>query len=791
MKTIKIFLASSEELKDERNTMADLILHLNKLFRGRGLELDLEKWEYLDASMTGKRKQDEYNEVLKQCDICMVLFWRKFGSFTGEELDTAYNRMKQNEKPHKIYVFFKNPNSDELTQELKDFIANYEQRFGGHFFCKFQNVDTMKLEFLLQLENYQKDLIGEKAIEVRNEHVYVDNEAMVDLNNIPFAAQNEGYKKMQNDLANLRDNIEKKRQELEEKKVALERTKAELSKLPNVDSFQSIINMAQKTVDDAEDELQQYIDSKNKLEEDFDREQQNLFNTARRITEQRGLIISQRMVRAIEAFESGDAKRADIILDEAEKDADQALADISLAKQVGLKSLEELILKASVKMANDSILIDNRIAETQSIYEKAVKLAKEAGYENNKYADLIDKFGDFLFEYGKYDKAIIYRKELLAVRTKTCGEGSIDVAWALNKLGRNYDLLYNHDDSYNSLKEAEKIITLSNNKDLICESEIYNNLGNTLEDLEKYDDAINYHKKSLAIRERIYGSESPEVARSLNNIGTVLSDMDKHKDALEYHIKALQIKENALGKYHCSTGISYNNIGSEHSHLGNHAEAIRYRIISNEIFERVLGTKHPNTIHSYYWIGDAYYRLNDITSSIEWTIKAAKQGYDEAQQTLGWFYENGKGVEQDYGKAYEWYQKAAEQGNNKAHTNIGNLYYLGKGVKQDYIQAAKWYQKSIEHGYKEAYNELAWTLHLLGHYEEALPWAEKAVAAFPENTNNIDTLACVYEDLGRNQEALNQFELCHKLLNEQNGPEERIKETEEKINALKELMKSN
>ena len=44
--------------------MGDLVLHLNKLFRGRGLELNLEKWGYLDASMSVKRKQDEYNEVL-------------------------------------------------------------------------------------------------------------------------------------------------------------------------------------------------------------------------------------------------------------------------------------------------------------------------------------------------------------------------------------------------------------------------------------------------------------------------------------------------------------------------------------------------------------------------------------------------------------------------------------------------------------------------------------------------------------------------------------------------------
>ena len=50
MKTIKIFLASSEELSPEREKMADLVLHLNKLFKGRGIELDLEKWEYLVAA---------------------------------------------------------------------------------------------------------------------------------------------------------------------------------------------------------------------------------------------------------------------------------------------------------------------------------------------------------------------------------------------------------------------------------------------------------------------------------------------------------------------------------------------------------------------------------------------------------------------------------------------------------------------------------------------------------------------------------------------------------------------
>ena len=52
----------------------------------------------------------------------------------------------------------------------------------------------------------------------------------------------------------------------------------------------------------------------------------------------------------------------------------------------------------------------------------------------------------------------------------------------------------------------------------------------------------------------------------------------------------------------------------------------------------------------------------------------------------------------------------------------------------------------------------------------------------------IDTLATVYEDLGRYEDALAQFEKCVKLLQE-GGKDEQIKETTEKIEALKEKMK--
>jgi beta-glucosidase len=56
---------------------------------------------------------------------------------------------------------------------------------------------------------------------------------------------------------------------------------------------------------------------------------------------------------------------------------------------------------------------------------------------------------------------------------------------------------------------------------------------------------------------------------------------------------------------------------------------------------------------------------------------------------------------------------------------------------------------------------------MTGKYNEALPWAEKAVKAYPGNSDIIDTLATVYQGLGQYDDALEQFNLCLKLQKEQ------------------------
>lgn len=62
----------------------------------------------------------------------------------------------------------------------------------------------------------------------------------------------------------------------------------------------------------------------------------------------------------------------------------------------------------------------------------------------------------------------------------------------------------------------------------------------------------------------------------------------------------------------------------------------------------------------------------------ETTLKSAKAGNAEAQNTIGDGYYSGQGVEQDYKKAFEWYMKAANNGHLEAMNSVAFMYDNGE-----------------------------------------------------------------------------------------------------------------
>ena len=103
MKTIKIFLASSEELTDDRNAFGNLVRRLDKIYEKRGIRIELFEWEDYDAAYNDRRKQDEYNEQIKASDMFLALFHTRAGKFTIEEFNVATEEFKEHASP-KVYT---------------------------------------------------------------------------------------------------------------------------------------------------------------------------------------------------------------------------------------------------------------------------------------------------------------------------------------------------------------------------------------------------------------------------------------------------------------------------------------------------------------------------------------------------------------------------------------------------------------------------------------------------------------------------------------------------------------
>jgi len=149
MTTIKIFLASSEELKADRVEFETFTNRKNKYLKDRNVFLELNIWEdFLDA-LSPTRLQDEYNKVIKGCDIFVLLFHTKVGRYTEEEFGIAVGQFRRTHKPF-IYTYFKETGEETPQDSVKAFQAKLNQM--GHFYTKYKNTEGLLLHFSSQLD---------------------------------------------------------------------------------------------------------------------------------------------------------------------------------------------------------------------------------------------------------------------------------------------------------------------------------------------------------------------------------------------------------------------------------------------------------------------------------------------------------------------------------------------------------------------------------------------------------------------------------------------------------------
>lgn len=760
MKIIKIFVASSKELTREREVLADMVGHLNYSLNKIGVCILLIKWEYLDESMGALHKQEEYNQKLKDCEICMVLYWTKLGKYTKIELETAYSQLKAGHNPRKLYVYFKDSDLP-LSPQLKQFKDNFPDNY-GHFYSVFGNEDALKSHFLLQFIDYQnslQEISMSDIIEVKDSKVMVSGRESIDLNNVEFVGNNDEYKQLFK---------------------LITRTRKLLA------------------VTDASDpDYLEYKKELTVLTEKQQRMEKSLWNTALTITRLSNEASSKRLKHAIELFNKGDNHGANAILDETDIDHDinNNLRNIELGK-TGLKNnIAELKLKIDI-LCNE--FSEGWREKCEDIHKKIVSLTAQVyGIYSEEYSVSLLDIGSFYHNIGRHNDALICDIKALNIHIKLFGEEHHHVAESYNNIGLIYLSLNNYSKALKYYEKALKIwlkilkgkpdnkFYSYNSTEKRNLAACYNNIGIIYKSQCDSQKALEFFEQSLRIRLELFGYDHPEVAESYNNIGTVYQEQGNFGKALSNFNESLRIRLKFSKENHPEIARTYYNIGTIYSFQGECHQALRYHEKALGIRLHVYGEYDINVAASYFQIGRIYLSQGDYMKALEYNEKvltSQRENIDNpivanSYNSLGLIYHS----QGDYAKALEYFNKALQillKVFNDDHIDVAES-YNGIGLvyysQSDYAKALEYLEKALQiiiksFGEKHPnvaknYNGLGLVYYSQGDYTKALEYFDKALQISLKifGENHPDVASC-YNNIGMTYYVLYDYAKALKYL---------------------------
>ena len=621
MKTITVFLASSNELNYDRNSFQALIAKLDDIYEPRGIRIKCRRWEDFPAYCTGERTQDVYNKTVRSCDMCICMFHKEAGQYTVEEFEQALDEYRTNHSHPKTFVYIRALVEGEVeTDELKAFKDELFKSI-GHYWCNYACDDSMNLHFVMQLERLIPDMglsAGDSSqLKVEEGNVTLQGIKIADYTNLPFAAANPEY-------CNLKEKY------------------AQLDK--------DITQLRALGIDDTHDLLREKVIDRQKCHEQIINMEKQLLDMAFQVNKSisSNSPMSERKRLAIEMFEQGNIKGVINVLNEEDMASEAKQAELEIARgrqlvesgneliakgiQVIQAQVEDYILRAKALMLD----IDNsdRFSLACNAYERAVELTRNH-LSQAELADRLDDYCCFLYENNQFTKCEAYMEVCMSVRADLCREHpetyEPDLADSYNKFG----ILYSDTQRFQESEEMYKLaldiherLAKANpqayDPDLAAS---YNNLANLYCDTQRFHESEAMYKSVLAIFERLAKANpqayEPDLAVSYNNLGNLYYATRRFQDSEVMHKLALAIRER-LAKanpqaYEPDLAISYHNLAILYSDIQRLQESEAMYKLAIAIRERLAKANQqayePDLSSSYYNLGNLYYATQRFQES--------------------------------------------------------------------------------------------------------------------------------------------------------------------------------
>ena len=591
MKNITVFLASSDELKNDRNSFHSLVASLDEIFEPRGYRIRCRRWEDFSAFCTGSRTQDDYNRIVRASDICICMFHRKAGEYTIEEFNQALDEYVKNQSHPKTFVYIRALIEGEMEDEaLKRFKEDLFDRV-GHYWCNYATDDAMKLHFVMQLERIIPSVSGNASVTEGN-HFKIENgvvslygHKIAELDNLSFAAENPEYLSLKESIARLNTEIARLRA--------------------------TGVAELQPMIDEKQAELYKKRESLNRLES-------RLFDLALSINKLigSGTPVSERKRLAIEMFERGNSKGVVEILNEKDiaADAAQACKEIEQGKllvdsgrsliEAGLQKTrslaEEYVLRAKALMTDYAE--PRRFELACHAYEQGIELTR-ANLSEEELAKSLFEYGCFLQTNKRYDLAEVRYRENLDICQRLAAISPYayepDLATTQNNLG----LLYSDTQCYGESEEMYLSAVEIYQRLSVVDPRVYdpdlartrNNLGNLYRDTQRYGEseemylsAVEIYQRLSVVNPQVY---EPDLARAQNNLGLLYSDTQRYGESEEMYLSALEIfRELTVANpqaYDPDLARTRNNLGNLYRDTQRYGESEEMYLSAVEIYQRL------------------------------------------------------------------------------------------------------------------------------------------------------------------------------------------------------------
>ena len=630
MKNITVFLASSDELKNDRNSFHSLVASLDEIFEPRGYRIRCRRWEDFSAFCTGTRTQDDYNRIVRASDICICMFHRKAGEYTIEEFNQALDEYVKNQSHPKTFVYIRALIEGEMEDEaLKRFKEDLFDRV-GHYWCNYATDDAMKLHFVMQLERIIPSVSGNASVTEGN-HFKIENgvvslygHKIAELDNLSFAAENPEYLSLKESIARLNTEIARLRA--------------------------TGVAELQPMIDEKQAELYKKRESLNRLES-------RLFDLALSINKLigSGTPVSERKRLAIEMFERGNSKGVVEILNEKDiaADAAQACKEIEQGKllvdsgrsliEAGLQKTrslaEEYVLRAKALMTDYAE--PRRFELACHAYEQGIELVR-ANLSEEELAKSLFEYGCFLQANKRYDLAEVRYRENLDIYQRLAAISPQAYEPGLAGTQNNLGVLYNNTQRY---KESEKMylsalkiyqrLTAANPQ--VYEPDLamtQNNLGLLYSDIRRYEESEEMHLSAVEIYQRLTIVNpqvyEPDLAMAQSNLGTLYKDTRRYEDSEKLCLSAMEIRRRLaaanLQVYEPDLAMTQYNLGCLYSDTQRYEDSEKMYLSAMEIRRRLAVANpqvyEPDLADTQYNLGCLYYNIQRYEDSEEMYLSA-------------------------------------------------------------------------------------------------------------------------------------------------------------------------